>query len=169
MAPAPPRRPASPGCSSRVARCAIRKCSPPPTRPAWRWYLPVFATSVTEGTRPFAQLAPRQAKGPRGNEAGVTNRTAGFASRQLDCGGRRLRIHDTCAMTVSTSPKGGTMKLASSLLAAASLLVAGTSYAALSAGDQYNLDQIRSGRSAEHTSELQSLMRTSYAVLCFKK
>ncbi|HEY9546676.1 MAG TPA: hypothetical protein VIR56_11750 [Solimonas sp.] len=37
------------------------------------------------------------------------------------------------------------MKLASSLLAAASLLVAGTSYAALSAGDQYNLDQIRSG------------------------
>src|SRR3546814_7673039 len=101
--------------------------------------------------------------------------------------------------------EGGTMKLASSLLAAASLLVAGTSYAALSAGDQYNLDQIRSGspvgirsaaqniqasgdspelvtdtlaealltnqnnagttyRSEEHTSELQSLMRISYAV-----
>src|SRR3546814_9550327 len=27
----------------------------------------------------------------------------------------------------------------------------------------------RHGRSAEHTSELQSLMRTSYAVLCLKK
>src|SRR3546814_5260744 len=27
----------------------------------------------------------------------------------------------------------------------------------------------RSGRSEEHTSELQSLMRTSYAVLCLKK
>src|SRR3546814_2136579 len=31
------------------------------------------------------------------------------------------------------------------------------------------VDQRRSGRSEEHTSELQSLMRISYAVFCLKK
>src|SRR3546814_9976741 len=35
-------------------------------------------------------------------------------------------------------------------------------------GDQNNLPA-RSGRSEEHTSELQSLMRISYAVFCLKK
>src|SRR3546814_2352093 len=35
----------------------------------------------------------------------------------------------------------------------------------------YNLDRViaRDGRSEEHTSELQSLMRLSYAVFCLKK
>src|SRR3546814_9322855 len=32
-----------------------------------------------------------------------------------------------------------------------------------------NLRQYRGGRSEEHTSELQSLMRISYAVFCLKK
>src|SRR3546814_3087717 len=32
-----------------------------------------------------------------------------------------------------------------------------------------NLDMQRQGRSEEHTSELQSLMRISYAVFCLKK
>src|SRR3546814_8853968 len=32
-----------------------------------------------------------------------------------------------------------------------------------------DLDQMRVGRSEEHTSELQSLMRISYAVFCLKK
>src|SRR3546814_5612911 len=32
-----------------------------------------------------------------------------------------------------------------------------------------NLDLLRRGRSEKHTSELQSLMRTSYAVFCLKK
>src|SRR3546814_3547438 len=31
------------------------------------------------------------------------------------------------------------------------------------------LDALRAGRSEEHTSELQSLMRISYAVFCLKK
>src|SRR3546814_15754756 len=31
------------------------------------------------------------------------------------------------------------------------------------------LDALRNGRSEEHTSELQSLMRISYAVFCLKK
>src|SRR3546814_4577521 len=36
-------------------------------------------------------------------------------------------------------------------------------------GDRYRPDQQRAGRSEEHTSELQSLMRISYAVFCLKK
>src|SRR3546814_8602730 len=35
--------------------------------------------------------------------------------------------------------------------------------------DQYGADAARWFRSAENTSELQSLMRTSYAVFCLKK
>src|SRR3546814_5831756 len=31
------------------------------------------------------------------------------------------------------------------------------------------IDNVTTGRSEEHTSELQSLMRTSYAVFCLKK
>src|SRR3546814_8575159 len=38
------------------------------------------------------------------------------------------------------------------------------------AGSQWGLDSRRpAGRSEEHTSELQSLMRNSYAVFCWKK
>src|SRR3546814_6398404 len=36
-------------------------------------------------------------------------------------------------------------------------------------GCQFALDDFGAGRSEEHTSELQSLMRTSYAVFCLKK
>src|SRR3546814_1905779 len=36
-------------------------------------------------------------------------------------------------------------------------------------GDGKIVDRRRQGRSEEHTSELQSLMRTSYAVFCLKK
>src|SRR3546814_5010641 len=35
--------------------------------------------------------------------------------------------------------------------------------------EQTSVDQQPAGRSEEHTSELQSLMRTSYAVFCLKK
>src|SRR3546814_8719298 len=38
-----------------------------------------------------------------------------------------------------------------------------------SGGDQYANGGQRQGRSEEHTSELQSLMRISYAVFCLKK
>src|SRR3546814_1479595 len=47
--------------------------------------------------------------------------------------------------------------------------------AALNAGathlllDNMSLDELRASRSEEHTSELQSLMRRSYAVFCLKK
>src|SRR3546814_20472142 len=42
--------------------------------------------------------------------------------------------------------------------------------AALGRDDGYNLHgALRLGRSEEHTSELQSLMRISYAVFCLKK
>src|SRR3546814_4088507 len=37
------------------------------------------------------------------------------------------------------------------------------------AGDEEGEDDRRPGRSEEHTSELQSLMRISYAVFCLKK
>src|SRR3546814_2714942 len=33
----------------------------------------------------------------------------------------------------------------------------------------HDIDQVRTERSEEHTSELQSLMRISYAVFCLKK
>src|SRR3546814_18785438 len=61
-----------------------------------------------------------------------------------------LRRHPRSTRTDTVFPyttlfRAGTMIRASSRLAAASLRVAGTSYAALSAGDQYNRDQIRSG------------------------
>src|SRR3546814_2404248 len=36
-------------------------------------------------------------------------------------------------------------------------------------GDRYVPDRFLVGRSEEHTSELQSLMRISYAVFCLKK
>src|SRR3546814_4934635 len=35
--------------------------------------------------------------------------------------------------------------------------------------DKYTFDAFVTGRSEEHTSELQSLMRISYAVFCLKK
>src|SRR3546814_7874871 len=38
----------------------------------------------------------------------------------------------------------------------------------LASGRIHNLDQDRGRRSEEHTSELQSLMRISYAVFCLK-
>src|SRR3546814_2802893 len=41
--------------------------------------------------------------------------------------------------------------------------------ALLAAGDVLALDPDPARRSAEHTSELQSLMRISYAVFCLKK
>src|SRR3546814_1063191 len=41
--------------------------------------------------------------------------------------------------------------------------------AAIPLGDGYNLSLAPRLRSEEHTSELQSLMRTSYAVFCCKK
>src|SRR3546814_9091528 len=34
---------------------------------------------------------------------------------------------------------------------------------------EVDVDAVRAGRSEEHTSELQSLMRISYAVFCLKK
>src|SRR3546814_3601154 len=37
------------------------------------------------------------------------------------------------------------------------------------AGAEPDARQVRSGRTEEHTSELQSLMRSSYAVFCLKK
>src|SRR3546814_7789800 len=40
---------------------------------------------------------------------------------------------------------------------------------AVVAGVKYAVGQHASGRSEEHTSELQSLMRISYAVFCLKK
>src|SRR3546814_1691453 len=36
-------------------------------------------------------------------------------------------------------------------------------------GDRFHLRDLRAPRSEEHTSELQSLMRISYAVFCLKK
>src|SRR3546814_9167494 len=51
------------------------------------------------------------------------------------------------------------------------ILVPGT-LARVVAGGQFEArmhDELAIGRSEEHTSELQSLMRTSYAVFCLKK
>src|SRR3546814_1629797 len=46
----------------------------------------------------------------------------------------------------------------------------GAAYAAgLAVGFWDNLDDLRANRSEEHTSELQSLMRISYAVFCLKQ
>src|SRR3546814_3679447 len=39
----------------------------------------------------------------------------------------------------------------------------------LASSMQHSFVSLRTGRSEEHTSELQSLMRTSYAVFCLKK
>src|SRR3546814_3355293 len=45
----------------------------------------------------------------------------------------------------------------------------GASAGARAAPDGYTLTMTAAGRSEEHTSELQSLMRISYAVFCLKK
>src|SRR3546814_8663874 len=48
----------------------------------------------------------------------------------------------------------------------------GIKAAALTSADdnrQETISRLRAGRSEEHTSELQSLMRISYAVFCLKK
>ena len=52
---------------------------------------------------------------------------------------------------------------ATTLLAAASLLLASTAFAALSAGDQYNLDQIRSGSPAGLRSAAQNVQAAGSA------
>src|SRR3546814_7522160 len=44
-----------------------------------------------------------------------------------------------------------------------------TGYRNTARNDQQDYDQSRFERSEEHTSELQSLMRISYAVFCLKK
>src|SRR3546814_9377062 len=44
-----------------------------------------------------------------------------------------------------------------------------TAISPLSSGGGKSIDQERASRSEEHTSELQSLMRISYAVFCLKK
>src|SRR3546814_5876244 len=55
------------------------------------------------------------------------------------------------------------------LLAAAVIAVLDTCPGRRFISDQLEQITFRSGRSEEHTSELQSLMRTSYAVFCLKK
>src|SRR3546814_5142226 len=45
----------------------------------------------------------------------------------------------------------------------------GDDYAAISQAVARRFARVKSGRSEEHTSELQSLMRISYAVFCLKK
>src|SRR3546814_1908599 len=48
-------------------------------------------------------------------------------------------------------------------------LARGTGRPAVDAGAGHRGDEAAVGRSEEHTSELQSLMRISYAVFCLKK
>ena len=80
----PRSRRARPRSSSRAARSATTKSSPPPTRPGWRWSSPACATSATRSAATtssrstaarglgFAQLldilpcASGTARGPRG-------------------------------------------------------------------------------------------------------
>src|SRR3546814_5236790 len=49
------------------------------------------------------------------------------------------------------------------------LLIAGLARFAESTPESAAIAQVLEGRSEEHTSELQSLMRISYAVFCLKK
>src|SRR3546814_4340659 len=49
------------------------------------------------------------------------------------------------------------------------VMVVGHATSAIEAVDQFQPDVIILDRSEEHTSELQSLMRISYAVFCLKK
>src|SRR3546814_7868983 len=58
---------------------------------------------------------------------------------------------------------------AAARLAGQGLVVAGGDRLAVTAAGILLLDSILSERSEEHTSELQSLMRISYAVFCLKK
>src|SRR3546814_8970105 len=53
-------------------------------------------------------------------------------------------------------------------VAASALAIAGEAILLFAALRWSNVDLSRTARSEEHTSELQSLMRTSYAVFCLK-
>src|SRR3546814_6878765 len=69
----------------------------------------------------------------------------------------------SCRDSSSSAPVGGTRLATGSRAGSTADIVASTNRA--------NADTIRCacGRSEEHTSELQSLMRISYAVFCLKK
>src|SRR3546814_9915075 len=100
----------------------------------------------------------RQAEMPARNQAGVVARQAGPA----DIGAQRI-----------DGTAGGAADLAGQRVAA----VVGAAHAAVVIIDQRRRDtgdgcvvfQSEARRSEEHTSELQSLMRISYAVFCLRK
>src|SRR3546814_3937872 len=67
------------------------------------------------------------------------------------------------AERIETSEEMLTVASQDSFGAKSTLDVDGKSY------EMYRLDAVKGERSEEHTSELQSLMRTSYAVFCLQK
>src|SRR3546814_7882708 len=98
--------------------------------------------AVAETTRRHAEVLKAMAMGPQ-LQRQWTERSRAFLTAQQD-------MTDT-ASTLSSASKVLRMLLQSLVLTAGALLV------------------IEGKRSEEHTSELQSLMRNSYAVFCLKK
>src|SRR3546814_7764001 len=78
---------------------------------------------------------------------------------------RRTDRHGT-EWAVSAIPLGGYVKVQDDPPAGASRAVAAQSFNTQSVGRRI---AIVAARSEEHTAELQSLMRNSYSVFCFKK
>src|SRR3546814_7390677 len=82
---------------------------------------------------------------------------------------------DVCSSDLASDQLGLTMRLGLGEQALEmgtqgfTLLVHGRAAVGECAMPQQGAGQIRFGRSEEHTSELQSLMRISYAVFCLKK
>src|SRR3546814_3530585 len=74
-----------------------------------------------------------------------------------------IEVHDRCPILCLATPRATTEWRMSSCYPCLSIVS--------SASTAYSIapDSVGQHRSEEHTSELQSLMRISYAVICFKK
>src|SRR3546814_5784629 len=98
----------------------------------------------------------------------ASDRTPGPASKDRRASAQSL-LRRSCPETLSTTC---VEKAGETLASRPTLKGKDTSSKACTSSSPYNLKQVkpsRATRSEEHTSELQSLMRISYAVFCLKK
>src|SRR3546814_10810811 len=109
----------------------------------------------TTNSRP----SPRSRNGPRVTRPTIVQAIGGVTSTFLPKSLTRCGLTHSRSRRLIVHKVRGTAR-SSACLSVAVLAPIGTAISDICVGD---------GRSEEHTSELQSLMRISYAVLCLKK
>src|SRR3546814_1419757 len=101
-----------------------------------------------------------------------------YDARAVDLGREIDARRNRGWLYMSTQEQVALVRLGKALMAGQDKRVSGTWHvgdgeeaaaAAKLVGRMFDYDTLASGRSEEHTSELQSLMRISYAVFCLKK